>query len=80
MGNWTGMGNGNENLGKSSTGRDETTAREILELGLAAILFTYKGAQQWTLSFTYHLVLQSTLWDQYWKWIHLPTLTEHFML
>ena len=77
MGNWTGMGNGNENLGKSSTGRDETTAREILELGLAAILFTYKGAQQWTLSFTYHLVLQSTLWDQYWKWIHLSTLTEH---
>ena len=33
MGNRTGMGNGNENLGKSSTGRDEATARRDLGTG-----------------------------------------------
>ena len=77
MGNWTGMRNRMRIWAKAARAEMRQLLIEILELGLAAILFTYKGTQQWTLSFTYHLVLQSTLWDQYWKWIHLSTLTEH---
>ena len=53
MGNWTGMGNGNENLGKSSTGRDETTARRDFGTGACSNLVHVQRST--AMDFEFHL-------------------------
>ena len=72
------------------TSRNETTSHKDLaykisrdKSDLMMILYMNKGAQRWTSSFTYCLVLwtqQSRLsWidiGSYQKWVHIPTLTK----